>query len=391
MSQSTRELEKRDADVSPNFTVTGPILDKWNSLGGAAGLLGAAQSNVTTCPDGVGQFVRFASGMIYWTPSTGAFSVHGNILAKWASLGYEKCTFLGYPITDESGCPDGVGRYNRFQNGMIYWTPSTGAFSIHGDILGKWASLGYETCAFLGYPITDETGCPDGVGRFNRFQNGMIYWTPTTGAFSIHGDILGKWSALGYEKSQLGYPTSDEGDLAGTPGGRVNSFQNGQMLWTAAQGPWVQLSQLDLIFSPIVFDNGVPVGGYAQLLIKHDGSYAFSGHLHDSGATAYTTAVVYAVKDAKNQVYTFSHTGNVAGTFESGSRDDNWSVTGVNAAIGADWANFSGGAAWVAKAQADFNWGALGSAVMSAIGAVATVVSVVGKALGGGGGNGGGA
>jgi uncharacterized protein with LGFP repeats len=62
MSQTTDQLDKPDAGMSPDFTVTGPILAKYDSLGGATGLLGAAQSNVTTCPDGVGQFVRFANG-----------------------------------------------------------------------------------------------------------------------------------------------------------------------------------------------------------------------------------------------------------------------------------------------------------------------------------------
>lgn len=34
----------------------------------------------------------------------------------------------------------------------------------------------------LGCPTTDELGTPDGVGRFQAFDNGSIYWTPDTGA-----------------------------------------------------------------------------------------------------------------------------------------------------------------------------------------------------------------
>ena len=42
---------------------------------------------------------------------------------------------------------------------------------------------------FLHYPVTDETGTPDGVGRFNHFEGGSIYWTPGTGAKEVHGAI----------------------------------------------------------------------------------------------------------------------------------------------------------------------------------------------------------
>jgi hypothetical protein len=70
--------------------------------------------------------------------------------------------------------------------------------------------------SFLGYPTTDETGTPDGVGRFNHFFNsGSIYWTPATNAWSIHGAIRAKWASMGWERSCLGYPVSDEFAISG--------------------------------------------------------------------------------------------------------------------------------------------------------------------------------
>ena len=365
-------------------TFTGPILAKYNSLGGAGGFLGAATTGDTVCPDHVGHFVHFAHGSIYWTPAIGAFSVDGGIHAKWASLGWERSP-LGYPVTDEHGCPDKVGSYNHFQSGSIYWSPSTGAFSVIGAIHTKWAAMGWETSP-LGYPISDETGCPDGVGRFSHFQFGSIYWTPAGGAFEVHGNIHAKWASLGWERGSLGYPTSDEGDLAG--GGRVSSFQHGRICWTAAKGAWVEtgapgVAQLDFNFSPIVFDNGVPVGGFAHLTIRQDGSYVFSGHFHDSGATSYKTALAYVVKDTKNQAYTFAHTGEVHGTFDSGSRDDDWNVTGNNPQIAANWAVLAGGSS-MAKASANLDIVALGNSVLTAIGVIVKVISVAGKAFGGG-------
>ncbi|HWF17980.1 MAG TPA: GH25 family lysozyme [Verrucomicrobiae bacterium] len=234
--------------------VGGAIRAKYDSLGDCSSFLGYPTTPEEGTPDGIGRYNHFSNdGSIYWTPETGAWSIHGNIQDHWASLGWETSP-LGYPYTDETGTPDGIGRFNHFTNlnngdvGSIYWTPQMGAWSIHGNIQTHWASLGWET-SFLGYPITDETGTPDGVGRFNHFTNlnngdvGSIYWTPETGAWSIHGAIRSHWASLGWETSPVGYPVTDE---TSTPDGigRYNHFTNmvqgdmGSIYWTANYGAW---------------------------------------------------------------------------------------------------------------------------------------------------------
>ena len=217
----------------------GAIDAKYRSLGGCSSFLGAPTTNELTTPDGIGRYNHFQNGSIYWTPSTGAWEVHGAILDKWAALGFER-GFLGYPITDETKTPDGVGRFNHFQGGSIYWTPSTGANAVYGAIRDKWKELGWELGP-LGYPITDETKTPDGVGRFNHFEGGSIYWTPSTNAHMVYGLIRDKWEELGWERSALGYPTSDE---YAVPDGRRSDFQNGSITWNASTGTvTVELAQ----------------------------------------------------------------------------------------------------------------------------------------------------
>jgi uncharacterized protein with LGFP repeats len=215
-------------------TTQGQIAIEYASLGGCSSFLGGPVTDETATPDGVGRYNHFQNGgSIYWTPQTGAHEVHGDIHALWSSLGWERSA-LGYPLTDETGTPDGVGRYNHFQNGSIYWTPQLGAHEVGGAIFGEWAQLGWER-SVLGYPTTDETGTPDGVGRYNHFQYGSIYFTPSTGAHEVHGNIQVEWSSLGWERSALGYPISDE---TGTPDGvgRYNHFQNGSIYWTPSTG-----------------------------------------------------------------------------------------------------------------------------------------------------------
>ena len=94
--------------------------------------------------------------------------------------------FLGLPVDEGAGSAemptaDGRGRCRDFQGGSIYWKLQTGAFEVHGDIRIKWAQLRGER-GFLGFPVTDELGTPDGRGRFSDFEGGRILWTPERGA-----------------------------------------------------------------------------------------------------------------------------------------------------------------------------------------------------------------
>ncbi|HEY1635857.1 MAG TPA: hypothetical protein VGF64_13930 [Acidimicrobiales bacterium] len=214
--------------------VCGAIRDKYNALGGP-NVLGNPITNESPTPDGIGRYNYFSNGWaIYWTPNTGAWSIHGAILNHWAAMGWEH-SVVGYPITDESGTPDGVGRFNHFaNNGSIYWTPNTQAHEVHGAIRDKWSAMGWER-GVLGYPVMDESVTPNKAGRFNFFSgHGAIYWTGSTGANSIHGAILDKWGAMGWENSVLGFPATDE---RGTPDGvgRFNHFSlAGSIYWTPA-------------------------------------------------------------------------------------------------------------------------------------------------------------
>ncbi|MDY7232691.1 N-acetylmuramoyl-L-alanine amidase [Hyalangium rubrum] len=217
----TDYLHRANAHCGTACVLMGDIKAKYDAVNGPV-LLGRCQAGELSTPDGVGRYNHFERGSIYWTPTLGAHVVVGQIRIKWEQLGWER-SVLGYPLTDELTTPDGRGRYNHFQNGSIYWTQELGAWEVHGNIRAKWEQLGWER-SVLGYPLTDETTTPDGVGRFNHFQNGSIYWTPTTGAHEVHGPIRAKWESLGWERSALGYPVRDEYAVTG---GRESEFQKG--------------------------------------------------------------------------------------------------------------------------------------------------------------------
>ncbi|MBC2644407.1 MULTISPECIES: endonuclease/exonuclease/phosphatase family protein [unclassified Rhodococcus (in: high G+C Gram-positive bacteria)] len=103
-----------------------------------------------------------------------------------------------------------------------------------GPIVLKWAALGGPD-GFLGKAVGNEQPNPDGRGRRQRFEHGHIYWSPTTGAHEIHGNIFTKWESLGWENGILGYPTSDEQDEPG--GGRISNFEHGSIRWRKYAAP----------------------------------------------------------------------------------------------------------------------------------------------------------
>jgi len=76
-----------------------------------------------------------------------------------------------------------------------------------------------------------------------RFQNGVIYYSPATGAWPVlgtadlvTGKILGKWTATGLELGSKGYPIADQvAQNTGIPGDVKQAFQFGTLGWPTQQ------------------------------------------------------------------------------------------------------------------------------------------------------------
>jgi hypothetical protein len=131
-------------------------------------------------------------------------------------------------VTGVAGNVDG----DRFYGDIVDLEVLASGHIVMGAIRDEYRAIGGSSSP-LGFAITDELTTPDGVGRFNHFQSGSIYWTPSTGAHEVQGAIHDRWAQLGWEKSSLGYPISDEHDA---PGGRQSDFQHGSLFWDAGTG-----------------------------------------------------------------------------------------------------------------------------------------------------------
>jgi LGFP repeat len=149
--------------------------------------VGAAISQIEQV--GHGYVVRYEAADIYYSTATGAHEVHGDIRAKYNVFGGANGV-LGLPTTDETGTPDGIGRFNHFEDGSIYWTVNTGPMMIRGVIRDMWAAQGWENSTEFGYPVIDyltTTGNPP--EHWNGFQNGGIYSKNDKAAEALYAEI----------------------------------------------------------------------------------------------------------------------------------------------------------------------------------------------------------
>ena len=191
---------------------------------GANGWIGAATSGVQASTKG-GVFQRFEHGVGYWSPATGAQFVGEPVLSAWGAYGYQTGS-MGYP---RSGGVAGVGgsRHQIFEGGIAYWRPGGRVSFIHGSILNAWAAAGWER-SWLGLPTSNETASTKG-GVFQRFEHGVGYWSPATGAQFVGEPVLSAWGAYGYQTGSMGYPRS--GGVAGVGGSRHQIFEGGIAYW----------------------------------------------------------------------------------------------------------------------------------------------------------------
>jgi uncharacterized protein with LGFP repeats len=343
--------------VDPNS----PIGQRYAALGGTAAL-GLPFFDEQPTPDGRGTYQAYDHGAIFYAPAFGAVLLSSDIYVKWDSLSaattadgdnvrraiglptqdaaqlsgnvqvayferglivvrhdgaahvvygaigghYRQLQdvhgFLGLPISDEEAVIN--GRRSRFDNGDIYWSPSTGAQEVHGGIRAKWESLGGPG-GFLGYPKTDELPVTHGgaeIGRTNEFVGGWIYWSGGSGAFEVHGDIRRAWvEKYGGPGGALGFPVSDE---TPSPSGsaRYNNFQHGCIIWRGNYDGVSALTSMDVFLQSFNSKGhhtwaernlGYPIWLYVNVNVRAStgqvASMRFPGRDHYGGPSAAPT------------------------------------------------------------------------------------------------------
>ena len=100
-----------------------------------------------------------------------------------------------------------------------------------GAIFARWESMG-GTNSLLGAPTSPEAS-GEGSARYVTFERGAVYWSPSSGAEPVTGEIYKAWGSLGFERGALGLPTSGE---IQEPQWIVQNFQHGTLNFDREKG-----------------------------------------------------------------------------------------------------------------------------------------------------------
>jgi uncharacterized protein with LGFP repeats len=100
-----------------------------------------------------------------------------------------------------------------------------------GAIFARWEAMGAMNSP-LGRPTSLEAA-GEGAARYVTFEHGAVYWSPTSGAEPVIGEIYKAWGSLGFERGALGLPTSSE---INEPQWIVQNFQHGTLNFDREKG-----------------------------------------------------------------------------------------------------------------------------------------------------------
>jgi len=266
----------------------GPVLDKYESLGGPAGSdLGFPTINEVpglAGPDSrVATFSASDKPVIFWTPDHGAFAVRGALNAAWDRLG-SSGGVLGAPTADETYDSDVVSQ--KFSGGQISWNAKTKEFTTNPAALAdqlKGLQVTIDPTVAIGMawraaggasgPLGLKQGAQysiGGDGVVQDFAGGKVYYSPATGASAVESDILAKYESLGGPVgSDLGFPAANEADGGIAPSSRIVTFSAADkpmIFWTPDHGAFVVRGAMKAAWDKLRGPSGklgAPVGDQA--------------------------------------------------------------------------------------------------------------------------------
>lgn len=141
---------------------------------------------------------------------------------------------------------------------------------------------------------------------------------------------------MGWERSILGYPTTDEEDAP--EGGRISRFQGGSIAWNKVDGAFLSK---DVIHhhADVSTSDWLPVGGWLDLVVNKQGDFTFAGHLHNSGFPNIQIALAAVLMTPSGIGYGFGREHSLDGTVTilGRNRDDDWIETRANPQLAGNW------------------------------------------------------
>jgi LGFP repeat len=217
-----------------------PIQKKYQELGGESSFLGISTSIEISAPNGIGIYQEFQHGMIYYSPDYGACVMNEPVTNKWKSASVAKTNSVvekKITIRDYLGFP--VSDTNEkdvcyFERGAILKGGNGTMVVVYGEMYLSYRKHGGVE-GWIGLPLFDEFRYDDQIAASQYFKNADIYWKQDLGAFEVHGSIKDKYRPL---IPMLGFPISDENSILknGREIGRSSNFESGTIFWSGQSG-----------------------------------------------------------------------------------------------------------------------------------------------------------
>jgi uncharacterized protein with LGFP repeats len=264
--------------ASPIGDAEAAMMAAWDTAGGATSPLGARKGDVY--PAGDGFALDFDGGKMYYTTDTGAKYVYGPILDKYESLGGPATSDLGFPTINEvpglAGPDSRAATFSASDKPVMFWTPDHGAFVVRGALNAAWDRLG-SSGGVLGAPVGDETY--DGEVTAQKFTGGAISWNRKSKVFATEPAALADqlkglqvaidpgaainmaWRAAGGVNGPLGAKQGGEQPIGGD--GIVQAFVGGKVFFSLATGANALesdvLAKYESLGGPVGSDLGLPI------------------------------------------------------------------------------------------------------------------------------------
>jgi uncharacterized protein with LGFP repeats len=266
------------AAASPIGDAEAAMMAAWEKAGGDTSPLGARKGDVY--PAGSGFALDFDGGKMFYTTDTGAKYMYGPILDKYESLGGPATSDLGFPTINEvpglAGPDSRAATFSASDKPVIFWTPDHGAFVVRGALNAAWDRLG-SSGGVLGAPVGDETY--DGEVTSQKFTGGAVSWNRKTTQFTTEPPVLADqlkglqvaidptaainmaWRAAGGVNGPLGAKQGGEQPIGGD--GIVQAFVGGKVFFSPATGANALesdiLAKYESLGGPVGSDLGFPV------------------------------------------------------------------------------------------------------------------------------------
>ena len=218
--------------LAPAQVAADPIDDRYAALGGATGALGRTVGGRVAVAGG--QVQAYEHGHISWSARTGAWETLTAVDARFQAISGPSGA-LGFPYTAPMGIAG--GQWQWFEHGVLWWSSATGAWETVGSTNDRYLAISGPFT--LGFP-TRAVG-PIAGGSWQWFTAGVIWSSPSTGAWETYGSINGRYLAISGPWT-LGFPTGTESSIAG---GRWQWFTGGELWWSPSTGAWETYGGID--------------------------------------------------------------------------------------------------------------------------------------------------